>query len=67
MLFLREQVRDLPVQESLSELIIGVVVSGDLAGSILVEILHSGEGEDIEQVARISKQIFCVCDCLSLS
>ena len=39
----------------------------DLAGSILVKILHCGEGGDVEQVTRISKQISCVCDCLSLS
>ena len=48
MLFLREQVRDLWVQEFLRELIVGVVTPSDLAGSIIVEILHSDEGEDVE-------------------
>ena len=66
MLFLREQVRDLPVQEFLRELIVGVAAPSDLTGSILVEILHSVEGGDVEQVARTSKQISHVYDCLSL-
>ena len=39
----------------------------DLAGSFLMEILHCGEGGDVEQVARTSKQFSCVCDCSSLS
>ena len=47
-LFLREQVRDLQVQEFLRELVVGVVAPSDFAGSILVEILHSVEGGDIE-------------------
>jgi len=54
-LFLQEQVRDLLVQELLRKLI-GVAVSSDLAGSILVEIFHCGEGGNVEQVARTSKQ-----------
>ena len=33
----------------------------------IVEILHCGEDEDIEQVARTSKQISFACDCFSLS
>ena len=49
-LFLREQVRDLRVQEFLRKLVVGVAVPSDLAGSIIVEILHSGEGGDVEQV-----------------
>jgi len=49
-LFLREQVRDLRVQEFLRELVVGVATLSDLAGSILVEILHSVEGGDIEQI-----------------
>ena len=65
-LFLREQVRDLRVQDFLRELIIGVAAPGDLVGSIIVEILHSGEGGDVEQVARTSKQISRVCDYLFL-
>ena len=43
-LFLQEQVRDLQVQELLRELVVGVAAPGDLAGSILVKIFHSGEG-----------------------
>ena len=50
-LFLQKQVRDLRVQEFLRELIVGVAAPGDLAESIIVEILHSGEGGDVEQVA----------------
>ena len=42
--------RDLQVQESLRELIVGVTAPGDLAGSILVKILHSGKGRDVEQM-----------------
>ena len=47
--------RDLWVQKFLRKLVVGVAAPGDLAGSILVEILHSGEGGDVEQVARTSK------------
>ena len=54
-LFLREQVRDLRVQEFLRELIVGVVAPGDLAGSTIVKIFHSGEEENVEQVSRTSK------------
>ena len=50
MLFLWEQVRDLRVQEFLRELVVGVAAPSDLAGSILVKILHSIEGGDVEQV-----------------
>jgi len=50
-LFLQEQVRDLRIQEFLRELIIGIAVPSDLAGSFLVEILCCGEGRDVEQVA----------------
>ena len=53
-------------EEFLRELIVGVAASSDLAGSILVEILHSGEGEDVEQVDQTSKQFSRVCDCFSL-
>ena len=35
-------------QEFLRELIVGVAVPSDFAGSILVKILHSVEGGDIE-------------------
>ena len=66
-LFLREQVRDLQVQEFLREIVIGVAAPSDLAGSILVEILHCGEGGDVEQVTQTSKQISRVCVWLSLS
>ena len=47
--------RDLQAQEFLRELVVGVMTPSDLAGSFIVEILHSGEGEDIEQVARTAK------------
>ena len=66
-LFFREQVRDLWVQEFLREYIVGVAPPSDLAESFIVKILHSGEGGDIEQVTRTSKQFSHVCDCLSLS
>ena len=42
-------------QEFLRELVVGVEVPSDLVGSILLEILHSVEGGDVEQVARTSK------------
>ena len=54
-LFLREQVRDLRVQEFLRELVVGVAAPSGLTRSIIIEILHSGEGGDVEQVNRISK------------
>ena len=59
--------RDLWVQEFFWELVVGIVASNDLAGSIIVKILHSGEGGDVEQVARTPKQFSCVCDFSSLS
>ena len=40
--------RDLQVQEFLRELIVGVATPSDFTGSILMEILHNGEGGDIE-------------------
>ena len=49
-LFLREQVKDLRVQEFLRELIVGIAAPSDLAELIIVEILYSVEGGDIEQV-----------------
>ena len=54
------------VQEFLRELIVGVAAPSDLTGPILVKILHSVEGGDVDQVAQILKQISRVCDCLSL-
>ena len=51
----------------LEELIVGVATPSDLAGSFIVKILHCSEGENVEQVARISKQFSRVCDCSSLS
>ena len=60
--------RDLRVQEFLRELIVGVPALSDLMGSILVKILHCGEGGDVEKVARISKQILpCLRLLISLS
>ena len=47
--------RDLRVQEFLRELVEGVATPNDLVRSIIVEILHCGEGRDVEQVARSSK------------
>ena len=44
-LFLQEQVWDLRVQEFLRKLVVGVAAPSDLAGSIIVEILHNVEGE----------------------
>ena len=57
MLFLREQVRNLRVQEFLRELIVGVAAPSDLEGSILVEIFYSVEGRDVEQVSSNLKII----------
>jgi len=65
-LFLWEQVRDLRIQEFLRELVVGVAAPSDLEGSILVKILHRGEGRDVGQMALASKQFSRVCDCLSL-
>ena len=48
--------RDLRVQEYLRELV-DVAAPGDLAGSIIVEILHCGKGKNVEEVARTSKQV----------
>ena len=56
-LILREQVRDLRVQEFLRELIVGVAAPSDLAGSILVEMLHSVEGGDVGQMCSNLKTI----------
>ena len=42
--------KDLQVQECLRELVVGVAAPSDLAGFIIVKILHSVEGGDIEQV-----------------
>ena len=66
-LFLREQVRDLRVQDFLRELIVGVSASSDFAGSFLVEILHCSEGGGVEQVGRTLKQFSHVYNCSSLS
>ena len=66
--FLREQVRNLRVQEFLRELVIGVEVPSDLAGSIIVEILHSGEGRDVEQVcSNLETNLPCLRLLISLS
>ena len=57
----------LRVQEFLREFVVGVAAPSDLVGSIIVEILHIGEGGDVEQVSRTSKQTSRVCDFSSLS
>ena len=66
-LFLREQVRDLRIEEFLRELVVGVAAPSDLAGSILVEILHSVEGEDVEQWCSNFETILPCLRLLSLS
>jgi len=60
-------VRDLRVQDFLKELVVGVAALSDLVGSYIVEILHSGEGGDVEQVDQTSKQFSRVCNCSSIS
>ena len=68
MLFLREQVRDLRVLEFLKELVVGVAAPSDLAGSILVKILHSVEGGDVEQVcSNLETNLSCLRLLISLS
>ena len=60
-LFSREEVRDLRVQEFLTELVVGVAAPSDLAGSILVKILHNVEGGDVEQVcSNLEKNLPCL-------
>jgi len=54
LLFLHERGRDLRVQEFLRKFV-GVVAPSDLAESITVEIIHYGEGGDVEQVTQTSK------------
>ena len=49
-LFLREQVRDLRVQEFFKELVVVIAALNDLAGSFIVNILHSVKGGYVEQV-----------------
>ena len=67
-LFLREKVRDLRVQEFLRELIVDVATPSDLAGSILVEILYSVEGGDVEQVcSNLESNLSCLRLLISLS
>jgi len=68
MLFLREQIRNLRVQEFLRELVVGVTALNDLAGSIIAEILHSGEGGDVEQVcSNLKTNLPCLRLLISLS
>ena len=47
--------RDLRVQVFLRELVVGIAAPSDLARSIIMKILYSGEGKDVKQVARTSK------------
>ena len=54
-LFLWKPGRDLRVQEFLRELVVGVAAPSDLAGSVLVKILHCGEDGNVKHVARASK------------
>ena len=59
-LLLREHLRDLWVQEFLRKIVAGVAVPSDLAGSILVKILHNVEGGDVEQVCS-NLEIILLC------
>ena len=53
--------RELRVQEFLRELVVGVAAPSDLVGSIIVEILHSIEGGDVEQVcSNLETNIPCL-------
>ena len=60
--------RDLQVQEFLRELVVGVAVPSDLVGSFIMEILHSVEGGDVEQVCSNLETILpCLRLLISLS
>ena len=63
--------RDLWVQEFLRELIVSFATPSDLARSIIAEILHSGEGGDVEQVAQnlpcLRLLIFSALTCVYIS
>ena len=48
---------NLQVQEFLRELVVGIAVLSDFARSILMKILHSDEGRDVEQVCSNLKTI----------
>ena len=52
-----------PPSDTISISDIENLAPSDLAGSILVEILHSVKGGDVEQGVRTSKQFSRVCDC----
>ena len=41
---------------------VGVALPSDLPGSCIMKNFHCSRDGDVEQVARISKQIFYVCD-----
>ena len=59
--------RDLRVQEFLRELVIGIALSSNLAGSFLVEILHGVEGGDVEQGCSNLETILSCLRLLSLT
>ena len=60
--------KDLRVQEFLKDLVVGVAPPSDLAGSIIVKILHNSEGGDVEQVAQPrNKSLIFVISYLSFS
>ena len=59
--------RDVQVEEFLRKLLVGVAAPSDLARSVIMKILYCGEGGDLEQEARTSKQFSHVCDCSSIS
>jgi len=67
-LFLRKQVRDLRVQEFLRELVVGIAALSDLTGSILMKILHSVKGGDVEKVcSNLKTNLSCLRLLLSLT
>jgi len=56
------------VQEFLRVLVVGIAVLSDLARSILIEILHSVEGGEVEQVcSKLKTILLCFRLLISLS
>jgi len=60
-------VGDLWAQDFLRELLVGVAAPSDLAGSILVKILHSVESENVEEVCSNFETILPCLQLLTLS
>ena len=58
----------LAVQEFLRELVVGAETPSDLAGSIIVKILHSVEGGDVEHVcSNLKTNLSCLRLLITLS